>query len=161
GELHPTRGIGFEQASPTERLERAVALCGGEGRHRRRDPGTKPTPQDARRLRVSSLFGRGTDEPGAQERGPGGRHINTGFRKVANRPVKGVKEQEGWRGQCFEKLKSRIEARRAGLQGGAPAGHRLAGAPEPKSSQCLVDDSKREARFGGIAPSDADLEATA
>ena len=260
GELHPTRGIGFEQASPTERLKRAVALSGGEGRQRRRDPGTKPTPQDARRLRASSLFGRGTDEPGAQERGPGGRHINTGFRKVAAtpdtgrdlleqegvacrqpgcppgrgrgdlpagaiaqhirrtgvaqrqqlfhgrftiigkrtdciqsalrpgpkgpdqgdrqiadpateegkqrqrvviRPVKVVKEQQGWRRQCFEKLKSRIEARRAGLHGGAPAGPRLAGAPEPKSSQCLVDDSKREARFGGIAPSDADLEATA
>ena len=85
-ELRPTRGVGFEQPSATERLERPVAFCGGELRHRGRDRRPEAASQNARGLRVSPLLGRRTDEPGAQERGLRGGEISTGLGEVPATP---------------------------------------------------------------------------
>ena len=48
-----------------------------------------------------------------------------------------------------------------GLRGGSPGGLSVGRTAEAEAAKCLVDDTERQAGFGGIAPSDADLEATA
>src|SRR5207248_2003759 len=106
---------------------------------------------------------------------PGSKRADQGNRQIADPatnkreqrqgvivgPVEVIEQEQCRRWQLVKKLKGGIQPRRAGLRRRSPAGLYVNRTSEAKSSKCLVDDTERQARFGGIAPSDADSELVA